>query len=108
MVASYECNLHHPEEFHLTVFADFTDPSPNVSPGSAMIVQSSLFRCGFTIESIATLLMIEQIPQLDDEIGARARSAWVGNTLRFANIPGILNKNSVLIASLSGRVKYLG
>jgi hypothetical protein len=37
-------------------------------------------------------LMIEPIPQLDDEIGARARSARVGNTLWFTNIPGIFNK----------------
>jgi hypothetical protein len=36
--------------------------------------------------------MIEQIPQLDDEIGARARSARLGNTLYFANIPGISKK----------------
>jgi hypothetical protein len=52
--------------------------------------------------------MIEQIPQLDDEIGAKARSARVGNTLNFANAPGIFNKNSVLIAFLSGRVKSSG
>ena len=52
-----------------------------------MIVPRSLFRCGFAIESIAKLLMIEHIPQLDDEIGAGARSARVGNALYFANIP---------------------
>jgi hypothetical protein len=52
-----------------------------------------LFRCGLTIE---------QVPQLDDEIGTRARSAWVGNTLYFANIPGIFNQASALIALLSG------
>jgi hypothetical protein len=50
--------------------------------------------------------MIEQISQLDDEIGASARSARVGNTLYFANIPEIFNKNSALIAIQSGRVKY--
>jgi hypothetical protein len=50
--------------------------------------------------------MTEPIPQLDDEIGARARSARVGNTLYFANIPEIINKNSPLIVFLSGRVKY--
>jgi hypothetical protein len=52
--------------------------------------------------------MTEQIPRLDDEIGARARSAGVGNTLYFANIPGMFHKNSALIAFLSGRVKYSG
>jgi hypothetical protein len=31
-------------------------------------------------------LMIEQIPQLDGETGARACSAWVGYTLYFANL----------------------
>jgi hypothetical protein len=40
--------------------------------------------------------MIEQIPQLDDEIGARARSAKVGNTLYFANIPEIFSNNRLL------------
>jgi hypothetical protein len=54
------------------------------------------------------LLMIEPIPQLDDEIGAKARSAWVGNTLRFANIPESFNNHSALIALISGRVKYSG
>jgi hypothetical protein len=54
-------------------------------------------------------IMCQQIsPQLDDEIGARARSARVGNTLYFANIPGISNKNSGLSVILSGRVKYSG
>jgi hypothetical protein len=52
--------------------------------------------------------MIEQIPQLDDEIGARARSARVGNTLYFANTPGISNKNIKLITFSSDRVKYSG
>jgi hypothetical protein len=33
--------------------------SLNVSPGNTMIVPGSSFRCGFTIESIAKLLMIE-------------------------------------------------
>jgi hypothetical protein len=58
-----------------------------------MIVPGSRFRCGFTIESIASLLVIEQIPQLGGKIDARARSAWVGYTLYFANIPEITNKN---------------
>ena len=52
--------------------------------------------------------MIEPIPQRDDEIGARVRSARVGNTLYFAITPGGFNKDSVLIAFLSGRVKYSG
>ena len=60
-----------------------------------MIVPSSLLRCGF---------VIEPIPRLDDEIGARVRSARIGNTLYFANIPGTLNKNGSLIAFKSGRV----
>jgi hypothetical protein len=64
-----------------------------------MIAPRSLFRCGFAIESI---------PQLDDEIGARARSARVGNTLYFANIQEIFNKHSALIAFLCDRVKYSG
>jgi hypothetical protein len=46
--------------------------------------------------------MIEQIPQLDGETGARARSAWAGYTLHFANIPGISSKNRKLV-SLSKR-----
>jgi hypothetical protein len=41
--------------------------------------------------------MIEQIPQLD-EIGARARSAWIGYTLHFANISGTSNNNRKLIS----------
>jgi hypothetical protein len=73
--------------------------SPNVSSENAMIAPRSLFRCGFVIESI---------PQLDDEIGARARSARAGNTLYFANITGIFNKYSALVALLSGRMKYSG
>ena len=36
--------------------------------------------------------MIELIPQLDDAIGARARSAREGHTLYFANIPSIFKK----------------
>jgi hypothetical protein len=52
--------------------------------------------------------MIEPIPQLDAEIGAKARSAWVGNTLYFADIPGIFNNHSALIAFLSGWAKYSG
>jgi hypothetical protein len=52
--------------------------------------------------------MIEKIPQLDDEIGARARSARVRNTFYFANIPEISNKNIKLITFSSGRAKYSG
>ena len=66
--------------------------NPNVSPGNAMIVPRSLFRCGFALESIAKLLMIEPIPQQDDEIGTRVRSARLDHTLSFADIPGIFNK----------------
>jgi hypothetical protein len=47
--------------------------------------------------------MIEQIPQLDGEIGARARSARAGYTLYFANIPRISNKTeSYLILQATG------
>jgi hypothetical protein len=73
-----------------------------------MIVPSSLFRCVWAIESIALLLMIEPIPLLDDEIDATAGSGWGGNTFYFANIPGIFIQIGVLIAPLSGRVKYSG
>jgi hypothetical protein len=73
-----------------------------------MIVPGSSFRCGFAIESIAKLLMIEQIPQLDGEIGARARSARAGYTLYFANIPRISNKNCKLFNFTSDRVKHPG
>jgi hypothetical protein len=52
--------------------------------------------------------MIEQIPQLDGESGARARSAWVGYTLHFTNISGITFKNRKLIYYLSDRVKHSG
>jgi hypothetical protein len=52
--------------------------------------------------------MIEQIPQLDGESGARARSAWNGYTLCFANISGITFKNQKLVNILSGRVKHSG
>ena len=48
-----------------------------------MIEPRSLFGCRYTSESIAKLFMIEQIPQLDEEIGAMARSARVGDTLHF-------------------------
>jgi hypothetical protein len=70
-----------------------------VSSGNAMIAPGLSLRCGFAIEPI---------PQRDDEIGARARSARVGHTLCFANIPEIFNKHSALIAFLSDRVKYSG
>jgi hypothetical protein len=63
------------------------------------------------IESIALAIEIEPIPPLDDEIGARARSARVDNTLYFADIPGIFNNHSILIVFLSGgwdiRVKHV-
>jgi hypothetical protein len=52
--------------------------------------------------------MIEQIPQLDGESGAKARSAWDGYTLYFANIPGISIKNRKLVSFLSDRVKRSG
>jgi hypothetical protein len=54
------------------------------------------------------LLMIEQIPQLDGEAGARARSAWAGYTLRFANIAGITIKNLNSVSFLRDRVKHSG
>jgi hypothetical protein len=73
-----------------------------------MIVPGSSFRCGFAIESIAKLLMIEQIPLLDGETGARARSASVGYRLYFANIPVIACKNIRLVNFLSDRVKHSG
>ena len=71
-----------------------------------MSVPRSLFRCGFAIESIASLLMIEQISQLEDKIGARARSARVGNTLYFANVPGIFYKKLCVnrISKPSGKI----
>jgi hypothetical protein len=40
--------------------------------------------------------MIEQIPQLGDETGARSHSAWVGYTLYFANIQEITNKKKTV------------
>ena len=54
--------------------------------------------------------MIEPIPQPDDEIGARARSARVDNTMYFADIPGIFNKHSALISLLKqpGEIFGLG
>jgi hypothetical protein len=73
-----------------------------------MIVPRSLFRCGLAIESIAQQLMTEPIPQLDDEIGTRAGSARVGNTLHFSKNPLIVNKYSALFSSPRGRVKYSG
>jgi hypothetical protein len=57
-----------------------------------MIAQGSSFRCGFAIVLIAKLLIIVQIPQLDDETDARARLASLGYTLYFANIPLITCK----------------
>jgi hypothetical protein len=64
-----------------------------------MIVPRSLFRCRFAIEPTS---------QLDDEIGAMARSAKVGDALYLVDFPGKFNKNSALIALLSGRVKDSG
>jgi hypothetical protein len=58
-------------------------------PGNVMIVPGSSFSCGYTIESIAGLLMIEPIPQLDGESGARARSALASGALHFVKIPEI-------------------
>ncbi len=52
--------------------------------------------------------MIEQIPQMDGETGARARSAMPGNILYFANIPNILHEYSKLEYFSSDRVKYSG
>jgi hypothetical protein len=52
--------------------------------------------------------MIEQIPQLGDETGAGARSAWVGDTLYVANFPEITNKNFKLSCFLSDLVKHSG
>jgi hypothetical protein len=69
-------------------------------------VLGSSFRDGFAIELIAW--MIEQIPQLDGESGARACSAWVGYSLYLANIPEITCKNLKLVSFLSDRVKYSG
>jgi hypothetical protein len=52
--------------------------------------------------------MIAQMPLLDGKTGARARSAWVGYTLHFANIPKIPSKNIMLVSFLSDRVKHSG
>jgi hypothetical protein len=52
--------------------------------------------------------MIEPIPQLDGETGARARSAYSGDTLFFTNIPGIFFKIYWLVIFSSDRVKYSG
>jgi hypothetical protein len=41
--------------------------------------------------------MIEPIPQLDDETRATARSAKVGYTLYFANIPELASKILTLV-----------
>jgi hypothetical protein len=40
------------------------------------------------------------------ETGARARSAKVGDTLYFTNIPGVSFTNHHLMSDTSGRVKY--
>jgi len=66
------------------------------------MAESAALRVDEALAEQPKLLMVEPIPQLDDEIGTRARSAGVGNTLRFANIPGIFNKNSGLNIRASG------
>jgi hypothetical protein len=52
--------------------------------------------------------MIEQIPQLDGETGARARSAWFGYTFYLGNIQKIQVKNLKLVHFISDRVKHSG
>jgi hypothetical protein len=52
--------------------------------------------------------MIKQIPQLGGKTGTRARSALVGYSFYFANIPKISLKNCWLISFPSDRVKYSG
>ncbi len=52
--------------------------------------------------------MIEQIPQMDGETGARAHSAMPGNILHFANIPKFSMKYNQLEYFSSDRVKYSG
>jgi hypothetical protein len=73
-----------------------------------MIAPGSSFSCGFAIESIAKLLMIEPIPQLGGETGARARSALLDDTLYFAYSPEIAHKNRKLLFFSSDRVKHSG
>jgi hypothetical protein len=50
--------------------------------------------------------MIGQIPQLDGETGARARSACA--SLHLEKITGIGFKNRKLVSFLSDRVKHSG
>jgi len=71
-----------------------------------MTAPGSPCRCGAAVESIAKPLMIEQIPWLAGESGARARSARVSDTLFFVNIPGISFKIHLLISVTRGRLKY--
>jgi hypothetical protein len=52
-----------------------------------MIAPGSLFKCGFTIESIAQVIDDCANMQPGSKTGARVRSAWAGYTLQFANIP---------------------
>jgi len=52
--------------------------------------------------------MIEQIPQMGGDTGARARSAMPGDILHFADIPGFSMKSSELEHFFSDRVKYSG
>jgi hypothetical protein len=54
------------------------------------------FRCGFAIALI---------PQLDGESGTRTRSAKVGDTLYFANIPEMAIKNHHLISVTCGMIQ---
>jgi hypothetical protein len=73
-----------------------------------MLIAPFYETCSPTAKINSKLLMIEQIPQLDGETGARARSASVGYTLYFANIPVVTSKNISLVNFLSDRVKYSG
>jgi hypothetical protein len=86
----------------------FTHPagSPNVSLVNAMIVPGASFRCGFVFFDQYRLLMIEQIPQLENETDARACSVQLFYTLNFANIEKITSKFLKLVYFLSGRVKH--
>jgi hypothetical protein len=69
-----------------------------------MTAPGSSRRYGAAVESIAKPLMIQQIPWLAGESGARARSARVSDTLFFVNIPGISFEIHLLISVTRGRV----
>jgi hypothetical protein len=47
---------------HIPAIRGLGGLDPKVSPGNTTIVPETLFGCGFAVESIAKLLMIEQIP----------------------------------------------